>query len=102
MIGLMRKMKSFWFGALLLGLVLVFVLAGVRSAGSNASSEGLKITEKAIHRALVQCYAIEGAYPDDVQYLEDNYGVLIDREKYFVYYEAYAGNIIPDVIVAEK
>lgn len=102
MINFFQKIKGFWFQALLLGLLIVFVLIGVYSAASNSSSEGLKNTEKAIHRALVQCYAIEGAYPPDVAYLEENYGVLIDHDKYFVYYDAYARNIIPDVIVTEK
>lgn len=102
MIDSMRKMKGFWLQAIVLALVVVFVLIGVHSASSKSASEGLIITEKAIHRALMQCYAIEGAYPPDVSYLEENYGVLIDREKYFVYYEAYAQNIIPDIIVAEK
>jgi hypothetical protein len=102
MIDFMRKIKGFWFQALLLALVCAFVLIGVHSASVNSSSEGLKITEKAIHRALVQCYAIEGAYPPDIAYLEDNYGVMIDHDKYFIYYDAYAQNIIPDVVVTEK
>ena len=100
--GLMRKMKGFWFQALLLVLIVVFVLVGVHSASLHSAFEGLEITQKAIHRALMQCYAIEGAYPPDVAYLEENYGVLIDHDKYFVYYEAYAKNMIPDIVVAEK
>lgn len=102
MIGLMRKMKGLWFQVLILVLIVGFVLIGVHSASLNSATEGLAITEKAIHRALMQCYAIEGAYPPEVAYLEENYGVLIDHDKYFVYYEAYAKNIIPDVVVAEK
>jgi len=96
------KSKRFLLEVILLAAVLVFVLAGVQSVKTGSAAEGLAVTEKAIHRAMIQCYAIEGAYPPDVAYLEQNYGVLIDHEKYFVYYEAYGENIMPDVVVAEK
>lgn len=42
----------------------------------------------AIRRASVQCYSIEGRYPPSVEYLEDNYGIVIDRERYNVFYDA--------------
>ena len=100
--GFLSKIKRFLIEGILLVLVVVFVLAGVQSVRTSSSAEGLAITQRAIHRALIQCYAIEGAYPPSVDYLEQNYGVLIDHEKYFVYYEAYGQNILPDVVVAEK
>lgn len=100
--GFFGKIKRYLIESLLLVLVVIFVLAGVQSVKTGSSKEGLAITEKAIHRALIECYAIEGAYPSGVAYLEENYGVLIDHDKYFVYYEAYGRNIMPDVVVAEK
>jgi hypothetical protein len=97
-----RTVKNYIFQVAVLALIIVLVLVGVRSVASQSAAEGLMITEKAIRRAVIQCYAIEGAYPPSVEYLEQNYGVQVDREKYFVYYEAYAQNIMPDVIVREK
>ena len=96
------RFKNFIVQIALLALIIVLVLAGVRSVKNQSAAEGLGITEKAIHRAVVQCYAIEGAYPPNLEYIEENYGVQIDRDKYFVYYEAYAQNIMPDLIVREK
>ncbi|MPN50419.1 hypothetical protein SDC9_198045 [bioreactor metagenome] len=100
--GFFGKFKKFFVEGLLLILVVVFVLVGAQSVRTGTSAEGLAITQKAIHRALVQCYAIEGAYPPGVDYLEENYGVQIDHDRYFVYYEAYGQNMMPDVVVAEK
>ena len=40
---------------------------------------------KAITRACIQCYAIEGRYPPSVEYLEENYGIQIDHDKYNVF-----------------
>ena len=61
--------------------------------------EGAETLRSAIARASVQCYAIEGRYPPSVQYLEENYGIRIDRERFHVFYEGFASNIIPDITV---
>jgi len=38
-------------------------------------------------------------YPPDVAYLEDNYGVVINHDKYIVHYDVFAGNILPNITV---
>ena len=43
--------------------------------------------------------AIEGRYPPSVEYLEENYGILIDRDKYDVFYSGFASNFMPDITV---
>lgn len=53
----------------------------------------------AIRRASVQCYAIEGRYPPSVEYLEDHYGIVIDRDRYYVFYDGWASNVMPDITV---
>ena len=47
--------------------------------------------------ASVQCYAIEGRYPPSVEYLEENYGVQINRKKYNVFYDGFASNVMPEI-----
>ena len=54
---------------------------------------------KAITRACIQCYAIEGRYPPGVEYLEENYGIQIDHDKYNVFYDGFASNIMPEITV---
>ena len=61
----------------------------------------MKILQDAVLRATVQCYAIEGMYPPDVQYLEDNYGVVYDHDRFIVHYEVFASNILPDITVVD-
>ena len=53
-------------------------------------------------RATVECYAIEGRYPPDVKYLEDHYGIRIDRKRFNVFYDGFASNILPDITVVEN
>ena len=62
-------------------------------------SDGSDTLIKAIRQASVQCYTIEGRYPPSVEYLEENYGIQIDRERYNVFYSGFASNIMPDITV---
>lgn len=80
--------------ALFLALVALFYF-GFSNASSGVEGENLKMTQRALDRAVVNCYAVEGAYPSDVSYLEEHYGLIIDRQKYIVTYETIGSNIRP-------
>lgn len=94
-------MKKNIFSVLLFLVVIgVFCLA-VTEVGTKSDAEGAKSLQEAIRRATVQCYAIEGRYPSSVDYLVENYGIQIDKEKYAVFYEGFASNVMPDITVCE-
>lgn len=61
--------------------------------------EGIKITVDAVKKTAVTCYAVEGVYPQSVEYMEENYGLNIDYSRYIVNYEVFASNIMPAVTV---
>ena len=50
----------------------------------------------------MHCYAIEGSYPESLQYLKDNYGLTYDEEKYFIDYQVLGSNILPDVTIIDR
>ena len=100
--------KSAWetirggIGPLLFSLVMmVMIVVGLHQTEMSSRSEGLRILEESILRAVVKCYAVEGSYPDTITYIEENYGIHIDRTKYVVHYEIFASNILPDISVIE-
>ncbi len=63
------------------------------------SGKQIIIIEKAISRAAIACYALEGSYPNQLSYLEDNYGISYDHERYFVHYRYEGANVFPQIIV---
>lgn len=89
------------------GSIIFFAVAVGISVGSvkwfsgQADREGTDTLKSAIRRASVQCYAIEGRYPPSVQYLQDNYGIQIDEKRYYVFYNGFASNVMPDITVVE-
>ena len=94
--------KGYLVSAVVLGAVIGIFLNGVLSMSDRMDQEGAETLRSAIARASVQCYAIEGRYPPSVQYLEENYGIEIDRSRFDVFYEGFASNIMPDITVNSR
>ena len=91
----------------LLGLALfaaaaAWMLQGVRQAARVSDEEGLRMAEQAVRQAAVSCYALEGAYPASYADLKQRSGVAVDEERYIIFYEIFASNIMPDVTVLER
>lgn len=96
-----RLLKCLLLPLAVVGAVLAFS-AAVRSLEGGQAEEGLHQLETALRKGCVACYAAEGAYPPSVEYLEEHYGVQVDRERYLVFYTAYAENLMPDITVLEN
>ena len=79
--------------------VFAFALAGIRSIGDTTDEEQLKSLKSSIMRSAVQCYALEGSYPESLSYLMENYGVTYDDSRYMVSYQAYGANMLPTITV---
>lgn len=74
----------------------------VSSLDARQRQEGRDTLEEAIRRAAVTCYAGEGIYPPTLAYLEKYYGLQVDTQRYTVYYEIFADNLMPDITVLEN
>lgn len=91
-----------WLAALLAALCLIFFVSSLASVDRQQGEEGRQQLETALRRAAVACYAAEGIYPPTVEYLQEHYGVQIEEERYIVFYEIFANNLMPDITVLEK
>ena len=94
---LKNHLLSIVFFAVIFGLF----LGGVSNAQMSSEAEGKRVLEESIQKAVVSCYALEGAYPQSIEHLEKNYGLTYDKEKYAITYIVFASNFYPDVTVVE-
>lgn len=78
---------------------LVCFAAAVDRLEEGQSAQRLQQVEQAVRRSCLSCYALEGAYPPDLNYLKDRYGLQIDEDEYIVRYCAVAQNLMPDIYV---
>lgn len=82
-------------------LVTLLILGG--NYGRRVYREqSIEVLRQSARRAAVECYSIEGIYPPDVEYLEDKYYLSYDKDKYFIFYETFAANVMPTIEIYEK
>jgi len=102
----MTKKKWNWLplilGALVFVSIAVWVVLGLRQAAESSDREGLRLAEQTIRRAAVSCYAVEGSYPATYDQLKEWSGIQVDEERYAVFYDIFASNIMPDITVVER
>lgn len=92
---------------LLVTLVVLCVLCvacffGVQALAEQMEEQRATAVRNAIVETALQCYAVEGAYPSSLGYLEYNYGLVVNRNDYVISYEAFASNVAPTVVVIAR
>ncbi len=97
------KIKRTWIWAIFAAVVLIAVVWLVTSQSGQRRAEireeGSTAIRELVESAARQCYAVEGVYPPNLAYLEDHYGIRINKKDYFVNYDAFASNVPPSVLV---
>ena len=86
---------------LLMLLLLGGTWAVVSRLGTTSGEAQTQFVTDAVHNAALTCYAVEGAYPDDLEYLRTHYGLAYDQSRYMVRYSAFASNLLPEIYVTE-
>ena len=84
------------------GLLVWLLVAGTGYFRKVSGQQQLVLTQQAIRKAVLQCYAVEGMYPSELAYLVEHYNLKIDEEKYRVSYDCFASNIMPEIYVFER
>ena len=72
------------------------------SVSERTQAEERMLLEAALNRSITHCYAIEGTYPESLEYLTKNYGLTYDEDKFYIDYHPLGADIMPDVTVIEK
>lgn len=96
--GLARRLPAL-LTVLFAAAILVGVTLGARDVSNTTREEQLAAAQRAVRRAAVQCYAIEGQYPSDLEYLQTQYGLILNRDKYVYHYNSIGSNLMPEISV---
>ena len=84
---------------LLFVIIGVLFLNGISSVSKTTLAKQKESLETALNRSISQCYAVEGLYPPSLSYIEENYGLIYDKELFYVDYQPFSSNIFPDVTI---
>jgi len=83
-------------------IVIAAVFAWAGKAAEDSFEEQAEAIRDTVSRRALQCYVMEGAYPESLDYLVENYGLAVNREDYKIVYIPYAENLPPEVKVIYK
>lgn len=82
-----------------LAVALAFALNAIFA---SAKEQGAASIRNTVLNAALQCAAIEGSFPTNLAYLEENYDLRVNHDDYVVIYEVLASNAVPSVVVVPR
>lgn len=97
-----HKPSGFILSVCIFLVILIIFLQGLSSLSESTVRRQKESLENAITRSVTYCYTVEGAYPQDLDYLKENYGLTYDEDVFFVDYQVVGSNILPDITIIEK
>ncbi len=83
-------------------VAVLFFFSALSNLDEGQSEEGRLQLEQVLRQASAACYAAEGIYPPNLEYLKEHYGLQIDEKRYIVHYEVFASNLMPDITVISR
>jgi hypothetical protein len=93
--------KTWGLSLVFFGALAVFLWQGIGVMTESTEAEKLETARRAVVQAAVHCYALEGEYPPDIDYLREHYGLRVE-ESFVYHYEGFASNIMPDITVLPR
>lgn len=83
-------------------LVIFLFVAGTRSVSFETRERQRESLENALSRNLLHYYSLEGRYPDSLETLIQKYGLIYDRDFFYIDYRFMGDNIYPDITILEE
>jgi len=82
-------------------IIVIIILVGLKQAEKSSRAEGRRLLEEAIFRVVIHNYAVEGHFPESLDYIVENFDIYIDTTRFIVHYEVLGANLLPDIRVFE-
>lgn len=96
-----RRAKQF-LSVLLFLLILTAFLLSTKSLTGGDRIRQKETLDRVLARTITGCYAIEGTYPESIDYMKEAYGLTYNEDLFFVDYRVPGGNIRPTYVILEK
>ena len=88
-------------GVVFVALIAAFILL-VNSLTATSGSQETELVYDAVKNAALTCYAVEGSYPESLDYLREHYKLAYNTDRFVVEYDAFASNLMPSISVRER
>ncbi len=95
------RKKDLAAAAVFVALIVGFVVL-VNSLTASSGAQESQLVYDAVKNAVLTCYAVEGSYPESLDYLREHYRLAYNTESFVVEYDAFASNVMPTITVLER
>ena len=86
---------------LLLCIGLIFFIAIGRTSDATIQKEQSALLQT-LENGAVRTYALKGQYPESLEAIKKDYGLIYDDSLFFVDYRTQGSNIYPEVTIIER
>lgn len=83
-------------------IVLLSFLCSITMVANSNHDRQKEYLESALRKDIMYCYATTGVYPDNLDTIENKYGLTYDKNQFYIDYKIIGKNIYPKVTVLEK
>ena len=94
--------KKLWFSLFLFILLILLFSLGTSSLSENTVRRQKDSLTQALNRDITYCYATTGQYPESLEAIKKDYGLIYDDSLFFVDYRTQGSNIYPEVTIIER
>jgi len=98
----MKYIRKYWLSVLSFCFIFLLICFCFQSIQESTKQNQKESLEKALKRGVIECYALEGYYPESLDYLIENYHIIYNEDEFDVKYEIFASNIMPTITVIQK
>ena len=95
------SIKSILIQSLSIMVLLLFIVCISIAAGGNKQRQK-EYLEDALRQNITYCYATTGAYPDSLDTIENKYGLVYNKNQFYIDYKVIGKNIYPKVTILER
>lgn len=94
--------KKLWGSLLFFALLILLFSLGTSSLSESTIRRQKESLTQALNRDITYCYATTGHYPESLDAIRNDYGLLYDDSLFFVDYRTQGSNIYPEVTIIER
>lgn len=95
-----HKKPIFQYSAYIIILIL-FVMSLYILSNSNKERQKTYL-DQSLRKNIAYCYATTGVYPDNLNTIEQKYGLTYDKDKFYIDYKIIGKNMYPKITILEK
>ncbi len=82
--------------------IIVWFFTGLSNTRDMSDEQRRENVKQSVMNGAVLCYSVEGFFPEDLDYLKENYGLNYDEKRYLVHYRYVSADICPSVLVYDS